>query len=248
MAVSTKSDILRGAFSQLRISGITVNPTAEDNVLALDRLEDMAQEWEGRNMCINFAFEDSPDPATVTGVDPKFNQALKTNLALRLVPDFGKDRADIVTLQTQATQSLSNLSALTARVNPTRYPDRMAVGSGNTYRWNRWVRYYRERPNVVVSCETQELQLNSKADYIATWADWLESGETITSFEIVNTNGLEISGAVIQNNSTEIFYTVKGILCGAQKVTISIVTSLSTPDNADTRTVDFDIIDNNSTS
>jgi hypothetical protein len=144
---------------------------------------------------------------------------IATNLAVRLAPRFGKDTGKPISpiLLSQATQSLSNASALTAKVNRTRYPERQPLGSGNTYRWNRWNRFYREKERPVISCETEQLQLNSIGDYIASWANWLDDGETITSFEIVETNGLEISNEQIQNDSTEIFYTVKGVKCGAQR-------------------------------
>ena len=249
MAIKTKGEHINAAHDELRISGLTVNSDPASDGAALTKLEDMVDEFEGRNICINYAFEDTPNPATSSGVAGKYNNMIATNLALRLAPRFGKDTNKPISpiLRTQAIQSLANASALTAKINRTRYPERQPLGSGNTYRWNRWIRFYRDKPNPVISCETEELALNSIASYIATWSDWLNEGETITSFEIVETDGLEITNAQIQNSATEIFYNAKGVKCGAQNINISIVTSETTPDNADTRIIHFNVIDNLST-
>ena len=246
--IPTKGEIINDAYSQLRISGLTVDATGKEKETALNRLEGMAAEFEGRNICINYIFEELPDTSTSTGVSLQFQQMLATNLAVRLIPDFGKNSQQspsLMDLKKQANQSLSNASARTAKVNRTNYPDRMPVGSGNTFRLgNKWRRFYREAGNPVISCETKELPLNSIASYVVSWSNFLADGETIASFIIESTSGLTVSEAAIQNSSTEIFYKALGTSCGAQTVTISIVTTSSAPENADTETINFNVIDN----
>ena len=68
----TKGDIINRAFSALRISGITADPSPEDLELALGKLENMAAELAGRNIHTNFAFEDDPDPNTPHNMERKF--------------------------------------------------------------------------------------------------------------------------------------------------------------------------------
>ena len=59
-----KGDIINEAYALIRISGITSQPTPEELEKALDRLESMAEEFFGRNINVNYAFEDEPDPNT----------------------------------------------------------------------------------------------------------------------------------------------------------------------------------------
>ncbi len=135
-----KIDIINGAFSQMRISGLTVDPGPEDVAVALDRLEDMASEWLSRNVNVGYYFEDDPDPDSIFGVDRAYKQAFETNLAVNLIPDFNKDVPQV--LFARATASYSTMSSSIAQVCETQYPSRMPRGSGNTFRYNRWRRFY----------------------------------------------------------------------------------------------------------
>ena len=85
-----KGDIINGAYSKLRISGITLQPSSKDNALALTILESMASEFYKRNLCTGYNFEDEPDPGSLNGMDKAYWDAYKWMLALRLLPDFGK--------------------------------------------------------------------------------------------------------------------------------------------------------------
>ena len=249
MPVKTKGEHINDAYAQLRISGLTVEPTPAEQEKALNRMEDMAAEFESRNICINYAFEEVPDPATISGVNVEFNYMMSTNLATRLIPDFGKKTAkndSLSDLKKQASQSLSNASARTAIVNPVEYPTRMPIGSGNTFRWNRWRRFYKPKEPAPASCETEPMQLNTAGRFIATWADWLADGETITDFVIKVSDGLTLLDSQIQNDDTEVFYRVQADKKGFQKVTITIVTSISTPQNADVREINFNVLFNDS--
>jgi len=245
---ATKDDILNGAFDELRISGLTVSATPKEKQQALTKMEDMAAEYESRSICINYLFEDRPDPSSSSGIGAQFNQMMKTNLAVRMIPIFGKDSQAspaLLDLKKQAAASLSNASARTAVVNPVNYPNRQPIGSGDSFRWGQQARrFYKVPNNAPISCATQQMQLNTTDRFIYSWADFLGDGETITSYIITPSNGLEILTSQIQNDSTEVFYRAKSVLCGHQTVTISIVTSVTTPENADVKTVNFNIIDN----
>ena len=114
--MTTKVDIINGAYTQMRISGLTVDPTPEDVEVALDRLEDMCAELEdSRNICIGYNFEEQPDPNSLTDTKRKYSHMLKTNLAMRLLHDFGK--VPPPTLANQASQSLSTASSAVAAEN-----------------------------------------------------------------------------------------------------------------------------------
>ena len=86
----TKIEIINGAYSRMRISGLTAQPTPEDIVKALNRLEDMAEEFDGRNICTGYNFEDDPDVNSLHNMERKFWGPYKAILATRLLADFGK--------------------------------------------------------------------------------------------------------------------------------------------------------------
>lgn len=246
MPIKTKGEHINSAFDKLRISGLTVNPTNRDNAQALSVLEDMAYEIEGRNMCINFAFEDVPDPATPSGVNPSMNNAIACNLAFRLLSNFGKNPQDHAVLSSQASQSMSNIASITARMPRYKMPNRMPVGSGNTFRFGvEWIRFYRDSTPRQDTCKTKNLEIEVSADYIVSWLNWLSVGETLVSYTYEATSGINVSGDQIQNNSTEIFFKAKGLVVGEQSVKFSVITTSSTPELADLKTIDFNIVESN---
>lgn len=252
MAIASKAELINDAYSQLRISGITVNAGSEDNSLALSRIESMMAEFDSRNICVGYNFEEQPDPSSSSGVNIKFNYMVSTNLAIRLVPDFGKKIADndsLVMLGKQANQSLSTASAVTAIVNESVYPRRMPRGSGNTFRWNHLRRFSQDAKPAAVSCDTVQTPLNTAKPITETWLDNLGSDEIITSFIIGYSTGLrEIVAAAISSDGKSISFTVLSDVPGAQFATIQIITNLSTPYNRDVRVVDFNVLPNNTLS
>jgi hypothetical protein len=235
-----KIDAINGAYSQLRISGLTSHPTPEELETALDRLEAMAAEWEGSGICAGYNFEDLPDPNSNTNVGRQFKQAFETNLALRLSPDFGIQL--LPSLATQAASSLSNLATLSGanRLNQVVYPDRMARGSGNTLRYNRWRRFYRQT-NPVNSCTTNTLYIGDINNYVEHFDAYLDTdnNEVIDSFTIDASSGISIESS--SNDDADVNYTVKatGANSSTCQVTIIMVTDLG---RETTRIINFEVI------
>ena len=197
-----KVDIIADAYSQLRISGLTVNPTPEDLEVALMRLEDMAAEFETRNMSAGYFLEEIPDPNSLCGIPRAFKHAYSTNLAVRLIPDFNKEVP--VTLQKQASQSASNLAARSALQRMTPYARRMPRGSGNTLGFYRWDRFYRGQSPQPAT--TNQLRVGDINSYFEDWADYLTRDEVISTFAVTPDDGLEITDSAIDD--TKINYTV----------------------------------------
>lgn len=190
--MSLKIDRINGAYSQLRISGLTVQPTPEDLELALDRLESMMAELEGRNIGVGYNFEEQPDPNSPSNVSREFYQMIDTNLAIRMIPDFNKPVPQ--TLMLQATQSLSNASGRVAAnlVQEVRYPSRQPRGSGNTLRYNRWNRFYREGANAPTESATNQMFIGDINDYVESWESYLADGEAISSYVIDADKGFDL--------------------------------------------------------
>jgi hypothetical protein len=70
--VTTKADLINGAYSLMRISGLTVDPSGADLTLALTRLENMAAEFEGRNIITDYNFEQNPQTGSKHNLERKF--------------------------------------------------------------------------------------------------------------------------------------------------------------------------------
>ena len=216
----TKADVIKDAYSQMRISGLTVTPTPEDLELALQRLENMASEWRSRNIIVNYRFEDYPDPNTDLGVPRAFWHAFSTNLALRLLPDFGKDAMPVLTAQ--ATQSLSSLSAYVARNRMTEvpYPRRQPIGSGQ--RWWRWWRFYYGENNDFAAIMLTEGDIEDYTEHFDTWLD-LEANEEIDSFSVTVTPRLALESSAA--TTSDVMYRLRALdASDSEQVTI-IVTS-----------------------
>lgn len=249
MAIASKGKIINNAYSHVRISGITVDPSPREKERALGVLEEMAAEFEGRNICMEYLFEEAPNTASSTGVNIKFNYMLATNLAMRLIPDFGKKSSandSLILLRQQAVSSLSTASSATAVVNQMIYPRRMARGSGNTFRWNHLRRYTHESQPAPISCDTIQMPLNTVLAVTQSWLDELATAETITSTIVTYTDGLlQTVAPAISANGKEVSFTVQSRKSGAECATIQIITNLSTPFNKDVRIVNFNILTNN---
>lgn len=226
--MTTKIDRINSAYSQIRISGLTVNPSPEDVTVALSRLETMIAELErGRNICMGYNFELEPDPNSVTNVPIEYWHAIDTNLAIRLIPDFNKDVPQV--LIAQASQSLATASSMSAadNIRQIRPSDRMPLGSGTTQRYNRYQRFNRTQSLPPADCETNAIVLDGINDYQESFRAYLDASETIASYEIVVDPGLILESD--SNNDPLISYRIKASESATngtwQQVKITITTS-----------------------
>ena len=80
--MAKKIDIINSAYTKLRISGITVSPSAENIEKALIRLEEMMALFEP-TLCVNYRFETTPNPNTETGADRVHDAMMSSNLAVQ---------------------------------------------------------------------------------------------------------------------------------------------------------------------
>lgn len=204
-----KVDFIIDAFSQMRINGLTRGPTPGDLEIALRRLENMAAEWNSRNMDPGWNFEDEPDPNAPTNIQRSYFHAYSTNLAVRILPDFGKQATE--DLRRQANQSLSFMSASIAanRVNEVFYSQRHPKGSGNDNYFNRWSRFYQDERAAANVSNLAEIFVDDQDDFFEQFDAFLREDETITDFEIVVDKGLELIDSTLVDGE-EVVYRIKG--------------------------------------
>ncbi len=202
-----KGDLINGAYSRLRISGLTVNANPEEIQLSLKRLEMMANEFYQRNICLDYNFEENPDPNSDHGIDAGYWDAVECVLAKRLMLDFGKGQAPDPMLITDAKAGMSLLYSGTAKVKQTQYPSRMPIGSGTTLRYPKWQRFYSPKSEAPISCETKILYIDEIQDYSETWANYIRDIETIDSYTIGVNTGIELISSSL--STPVISYSIK---------------------------------------
>lgn len=184
-----KIDLINGAYNRLRISGLTVNPGARENALALGRLENMAARWEDKNICAGYNFEESPDLNSDSGIEPKYQDAFESNLAFWLCSDYGKMPAQTLVLEQQLT--FSQITSSTANPRQVQYPSRQPIGRGNR-RYAHWNRYYSPIAEAPNSCETIKMDVGNINDFTEHFDSYLIIPETVASYTIEADSGLTI--------------------------------------------------------
>lgn len=243
MAGLLKSDLINNAYSKIRISGLTVVPSPKDNALAIDALESIMEEFRGRNICVDYNFENEPDLASPHNVDKKYHKSIESILAATLCPNFGKT-TDLIIRQERAAYSF--LASATAKFVQTQYPSRHPIGSGNMFRAGNTNKFYQRTPEAPQSCETHKMYIDDIEIFIENYEAYLNDGETIDSYTITSDTGLTVSGDTLNTEETNITYTVEAVGSGDEssdnflRVKIVVVT---TDGRQETRFINFQLID-----
>lgn len=202
----TKIEIINPAFEELRIWGITTTPTPSEIVKALNRLEMFMWEIYGQwNMAIGYNFEANPNANSLTNVAPPYKWMIVTNLATKLIAMFNKQVPQA--LMNEASQSLSAAIGIHAfeTIQMIQPPDRMPMGSGNTFRLPYWQRFMVPATNAPNLPVTNYLMQGERNNYFEPFTDWLR-GNTISSFTISADPMLTIVSSAI--SGTQIIYTL----------------------------------------
>ena len=236
----TKGDIINRAFSTLRISGITVDPSPEDLALALVKLENMAAEFAGRNIRTGYLLEDDPDPGTPHNMDRKFWNSYDVLLAVRLMPDYGKGATPDVTLIRQASAGFSFLSSLTATIKQVQYPSRMPVGSGASV-GSKFFGKVVEAPNAV---PTRIMYIGDITTFVEHFDSYLETGEDVASHTIAASTGLTITADALA--TPDVTYTIQAVGNGdgsANSLLQVKIVATTTTGRKETRIINFKLLE-----
>lgn len=243
-----KIDRINSAYSKLRISGMTVDPSAEDNTLALNVLETLMNELYDKNVCVGYNFEDIPDLNTTSGIKRSYHNAIDSILAFRLMTNFGKGFAPDQTLVAQANAGISYLFSTTASPKPTQYPSRQPIGGANTLRLGGHIRYYQPIVQAPNNCATKHIALDTDNpninDYIEHFNSYLKNNETINSFSIEADTGLTILSSSISGN--DILYTIRADGTGQNSTVLQVKIVITTSESRVlTRLVTFELEETN---
>jgi len=237
-----KVDIIKGAYSKLRISGLTVDPTPSDLELALKELESFMAEIFARNMVLGYNFEDDPDPNTPTGVIRSYQFMMETNLAVRLISDFNKTVPQALLDQASGSYSTAAGQAMLEKLNQVQPPRRQARGSGNTLRYNRWSRFYRLFNANINNPAQKTIFIGDINDFEEKFDAYLNTGEVIASYDIVADPGLILSND--SNDDESVFYRIEGSNPLNNSALSQLVTIIITTSNGrvETRQILFEVV------
>lgn len=150
----TKGSVVNGAYTILRISGLTTNPSNEEIAAGLQESDDLALEMKGSGLDVNWQQPEDyglSDPADISGLTPEMTGPFKSILALRLLDLFGK--APTPTLIKRADDGMKSLEQFIVSVPDAELPSTLSLGSGNE--WDYRSRYFYPEPGV-----------NNDADYV----------------------------------------------------------------------------------
>lgn len=122
----TKYDLIREAYSKLRMSGLTSNPAPEQIVRALRRQAGViaAMPWS-----IGYIFAnsiDEEDPNDDSGLTIDLLDPVSSIIAYKIAPDFGKQYS-----QMEYSDAEDTLARKFAEIEGSKYPTTLPIGGAN---------------------------------------------------------------------------------------------------------------------
>ena len=122
----TKLELVQGAYEQMRIWGLTSSVTPVESELALKRLNGLLLHWENKGVYLGWHIG-TGDINEDSGLPDWSQEAVFTNLAIKLLPAFGKTAS-----REQVAEASDSFNAISLKCyDNMEYPDTMPVGAGN---------------------------------------------------------------------------------------------------------------------
>lgn len=140
MQIATKGDVVRAALRKLGVASDATLTDVEPQSIqdGVDDLETMMAEWyqDGKGIITGYEFTD-PDNPPADGDDHGMRSsavsAVVFNLACRIAPDYAiEPTAKVITTARNGKELLVKNMAL-SRAKRAPYPNRMPIGSGNSF-------------------------------------------------------------------------------------------------------------------
>lgn len=128
----SKRQFVTAAFEEIGLASYVFDLQPEQLQSALRRLDSMMADWNGKGIRLGYPIPGSPqfsDLDEPSEVPDSANEAIITNLAIRIAPGYGKT----VSANTQATAKDSYNTILLRAVQPgqQQLPATMPAGAGN---------------------------------------------------------------------------------------------------------------------
>lgn len=128
----TKLQFIEQAYDEIGLASYFYDLTAEEQQNALRKLDTMMSTWNGKGIRLSYPLPSSPSDSVIsqeTTVPDSANEAIYTNLAIRLAPGVGK----VVSLDTKEAANSGYQTLLSRATIPKemQYPGTMPAGAGN---------------------------------------------------------------------------------------------------------------------
>lgn len=130
----TKRQYIQAAFDEIGLATYTFDMQPEQYQSALRRLDTMMADWYERGILLGYPLPLSPQDSDLdeqTFVPDRANDAIVTNLAVKIAPSYGKQV--MPQTLTGAREGLNTLLIRAARPYPMQYPSQTPAGAGNKY-------------------------------------------------------------------------------------------------------------------
>lgn len=240
----TKNEVIQGAFSQLRISGITVIPGPKQQALALRRLElTMAELIDPNiwNLSIPYNFEQEPDFGSPHNLPKGLIDAVEVYLAVRMLADFGKVANPALAMRVKgAIGALFKYSskASTPRVN---YPNRMPMGKriNSVYPNNNFFPDFETTP---IESSTIVMYNGDRRDFLESFLTDFNETEVIDSFTIEADDELTINSSSNSDYAVTFDITATGSSDGSTSVPKLKIVATTDESNIFTRIIYFKLL------
>lgn len=163
MQIATKGDLVRAALRKLGVASSATLTDVEPQSMqdAVDDLETMMAEWyqDGKGIITGYVFAD-PDNLPAEGDDHGLRSsevsAVFHNLACRIASDYAiEPTTKVITTARYGKEQLVKKTALN-RAKRAPYPNRMPIGSGNSFATLNGWHFYPGEPNADSSTPTDE--------------------------------------------------------------------------------------------
>ena len=128
----TKRQFVLAAFEEAGMASYVFDLTPQMLSSACARLDLMMATWNAKGIRLGYPLPSSPEDVDLdaeTGVPDRANEAIITNLSLRLSPSFGK-QPSVMTIAT-AKAALDVLMARAAMPEEMQFPRTLPSGAGN---------------------------------------------------------------------------------------------------------------------
>lgn len=133
----TKRQLVNQAFDIIGMSSYAYDLQPEQLQSAMRQLDAMMATWYNRGVQLGYPIPTSPEDAdldTESNVPDRANEAIYTNLAIRIAPNYGKQV--MRELKQAAFYAYQGVLSIASLPNEMQYPETLPKGSGNKpYRW-----------------------------------------------------------------------------------------------------------------
>lgn len=221
----TKNELVLESYDQLRISGLTSNPTPSEITIAIRRMDSMISGWQNKGLCLGYNKTENYsniDPNQNSGLLDSDILAVVLNLAKTLAAIFGKQLTIIALSEAKAAYDGLFSAELITREADTFQP----VGAGNKiYGTSVEFDYQSPEENAPINCAVNDMVAGETGPVTTDFERYLleVDGDTIVSYttedgDLVKLLSDSILGSIVTLN-------VEASLSGYGQIIVTITTS-----------------------